>query len=382
MTITAKSSCSAIALMCVAANAQAVDIYKDDKNLATLTGHYQVQYVSSDSSNEIVDSNSRIAFGFNKHIPKEWTAVGYLELGVELAENNNSLVVQGNGIKGSSSKDDSVWLRQGYVGAKHEDYGSITIGKQWGSIYTVSGQADIWHYLGGDAAGIYNLGSDGGFSGTGRAEQAIQYNNKFGDLALSLQYQATEEDISVYNQFGEEIDGVSALYDDSFGFGLKYSLPWNITLGAGYNEAYLEFEDSNANQTFDVDDTLTAFSISYGSGKSDKVYVVAIFTEAEFHEINDQNGLMEESTGLEVWASYRFMDDKFMSYGGYNALEDDSSGEDNSYKRSHYLLGLAYYYDPSFYVFTEAQLEDDSKFADGSTNDRDDIFALGIRYQF
>ncbi|MFD2167487.1 porin [Thalassotalea euphylliae] len=374
-------SALSLAVATVTAPVSAVEIYKDSKHSASLTGHYQIQHVSSDGTDEFVDSNSRIAFGFDRQLQQGWQALGYLELGVELAENNGGLVISGDGIKGSSSKDDSVWLRQGFVGVEHEKYGKITLGKQWASIYTVSGQADIWHYFGGDAAGIYNLGSDGGFSGTGRAEQALQYNNQFGDLSVSVQFQSTQEEIDVYDEFGEEIPGVTAEFDNSYGFGLKYSLPFNVHLGAGYNEANLKFR-SDAVGAIDIDDTLTAFSISYGTSKNDPFYIVAIMVEGEFHELNDRNALMEDTIGLELWASYRFADDKAMVYAGYNSLEDDSSGLNNSYERNSQMVGAAYFFDPLFDIFVEFQQDDNSTAADGSDLGREDTLAVGVKYVF
>ena len=70
--------------------------------------------------------------------------------------------------------------RLGNVGVDFGPFGRITVGKQWGvhtdvTLYTT----DQFVVFGSQASATYTAGTDGGFLGTGRADQTVTYHGTF-----------------------------------------------------------------------------------------------------------------------------------------------------------------------------------------------------------
>ena len=68
---------------------------------------------------------------------------------------------------------DSVFLRLLYVGVETEN-GALTFGKNWSAYYQVSKFTDQFQGAGANATGTFNAGTDGGETGTGRANRTLQ----------------------------------------------------------------------------------------------------------------------------------------------------------------------------------------------------------------
>jgi predicted porin len=93
---------------------------------------------------------------------------GRAEVGYNLLSNLSSI---------SNSKDsapegkagDNFFERLLYVGFEAPGY-FLTAGKNWSIYYKVAGFTDRFSGTGGDAPGTYNAGTDGGATGTGRAQ--------------------------------------------------------------------------------------------------------------------------------------------------------------------------------------------------------------------
>ena len=60
---------STFSLCCMASySVNAVEIYKSDTVSATIGGYYQIQHISSEGTDELIDNRSRISFGFDNLI--------------------------------------------------------------------------------------------------------------------------------------------------------------------------------------------------------------------------------------------------------------------------------------------------------------------------
>lgn len=79
------------------------------------------------------------------------------------------------GDPGTQEDSDNVALplRLAFVGFEGPQ-GRVSFGKQWSTYYDVAVFTDQAPFFGGSASGTYNAGTDGGVSGTGRANQALQ----------------------------------------------------------------------------------------------------------------------------------------------------------------------------------------------------------------
>ena len=79
--------------------------------------------------------------------------------------------------------------RLGYVGLD-TGIGSFAWGKQWSAYYDVAVFTDQFPLWSGVATGAFAAGTDGGVSGTGRSEQALQYREARGPVSVALQMQS------------------------------------------------------------------------------------------------------------------------------------------------------------------------------------------------
>lgn len=356
----------------------AMELYKDDKSSLDLGGYFGANYVMADETDEVSNGSSRINLNFTHQLNDGWTAFAKAEWAVSLVSNNSDLVLGGDSNLAEGEASDTLSSRLGYVGMGHEKWGSVSIGKQWGSIYNVIGVTDNLYIFGGDGAGAYALG-DGGYTGTGRAEQAIQYNNSFGNLSVSVQMQGTEEVVALEELLpGVPDNDLELTYDNSYGVALTYALPFNLSVGVGYNEASVEMTGLNSLVSEELDDTLTAVSVTYGTLGQQGLYAAVVAVEGENHEFDNNGDMISESTGVEAMVAYRFANNLELM-AGYNAKSSDDTG--NEYEQSYMTAGVAYHFSDKFRVHTEYKL-DDSTNADGSELEDADMIAVGARFSF
>ena len=363
-----------------------VELYKDDTNTIKFAGDVTASLVngedsSGESYNEIRDNFNRIYLSFNSQLKDGWSAIAKLEWKVRFAENDSDLVLNGsseNSSLGGDDADQSLSNRLGYFGVTHDKWGTITMGKQWGSSYMATAATDSFMIFGGEGLGIFDLG-DGGFTGTGRAEKALQYSNTFGNLKVSTQVQVSNEKIDTTDfeqlpNIGQQPFEYIEL-DGSFGFGANYSIGEKVNVAVGYNTATFE-ADTGA----EMDSIMTAANVTYGSRGGQGLYAAVVVVDGENHHRDNQGMFLDESTGVEVLVAYRFEND-FEVLGGAVEVTTDDSG--NDYEKSYLIAGVTYYWSDSFRVFTEVKVDDSTHVEGGqSYTPEDDVIGFGARFSF
>lgn len=361
--------------LCCSSLAQAKVIYQDDDTVVKSRGYLSVAFADTGSSNEITDSNSRLGFSFLTNIQHGWKAGATFEWATNFNKNDNIVLSRGGDSNGPSGESgDSFTARHGFVQLEHEKWGTITAGKQWAAFYDVTWATDILNFWGGNAAGSFNVGTDGGLSGTGRVEQAIIWRKSFSNFDLSLQYQAQDEDIEI-NSPDDAIDGRS-LGTIGNGYGVTAAYNYDaFRFAAGINvtdiDIKTEFEEDFSS---DTEDEIFGASILYGDNTQPGFYGAFVYVTSENHEIDDE-GTYFDADAMELLLWYNF-DNPFGIYAGFNRIEPDDSGNDYEY---HYnFAGAEYRFDNSMgLLFLETKFND-TTYADGSENDDTDI-AVGVR---
>ena len=112
----------------------------------------------------------------------------------------------------------------------------LTIGKNWSTYYKVAGFTDRFAGTGGDASGTYNAGTDGGATGTGRADSVLQTRLHFGKLPELFGIKPFN--VNFQMQQGESIPLVDgAHYGTAIGLSGVYQLKSSLALGLAYNFA-------------------------------------------------------------------------------------------------------------------------------------------------
>lgn len=317
----------------------------------------------------ILQQNSpRLGVYLERKIIDDLKVVGDLEFGINMVENNvfnndaNTIV---DFASDPFAENEAFVNRLGFVGVSHPKWGSLTIGKQWGVYYDVAGLTDMFTVFGGEATGVYSGNTDGGWKGTGRADNSIVYRNVLNNLNIGVQTQ-------LFN--GAQNYGASLLYQ--FNMGLSLGVAGNITQINNDYAAFISYERE--------DNTNFIFAASYLKKDKFNVAISYAINQDEFTVINTSETDIEiiayPTHGLELFANY-FATPKLEFQLGFNSIHDieDESFFNGEYKLMHYILGANYYITTKTYAYASARIGD-SKFVN---NVRDfDVFVLGFAYNF
>ncbi len=368
-----KKSLIALSLsLCFSPLGQAKVLYKDDDTVVNSRGYLSIAYFDSEASNEITDSMSRIGFSFKSQIQGGWKAGATFEWATNFNKNDNIVFSRGGDSNGpSGSSGDSLTARHGFIQLEHEKWGTITAGKQWAAFYDVTGATDLLHFFGGNAAGSFNVGTDGGLSGTGRVEQAIIWRKSYQNFDLSLQFQAQDEAIE-FNSTDSELDGMElGTIGNGYGVTAAYNYE-KFRFAAGINVVDIDINAAfNDGISGDTEDEAIGFNVLYGNKHEPGFYGALTFVTAENHEV-DNNGDYFDSDGMELLLWYNF-NNPVGVYGGFNHLEPDDS--DNEYELHYNFVGAEYRFDKGMgMLFIETKFHDTTQ-ADGSEIDDTDIVA-------
>ena len=250
------------------------------------------------------------------------------------------------------------------IGVSHPKWGKVTVGKQWGVYYDIAQYTDNFMVFGGESNGVYSGQTDGGWKGTGRADNAISYRNKLKNLSFGLQTQLFSN-------------------NTNFGASIQYEFPINLSLGFGFNSAkinkefrdFIEFEKSqNNNYLFALKYIKTKFllALSYSINQDE---FVSLDTDDDSFRI-----IAYPTHGIELFGRYTFKE-KFELEYGFNRIHDieDESYFNGDYTLMHYILGFNYYINPNSIIYSSVRLGD-SNFVN---NQRDyNVFLIGFSYRF
>ena len=149
---------------------------------------------------EVQDNATRV--GINFETRGKIKVVAGTEWGVNLVQSEtqfNLSAVGSTDFGVARTETNPVFLaRLGFVGADFGPLGRVVIGKQYGPQYDIASYTtDRFNVFGGQGTSSYVAGTDGGTTGTGRADRVVHYRNtalKIIDFALQGQFRATGND--------------------------------------------------------------------------------------------------------------------------------------------------------------------------------------------
>lgn len=272
--------------------------------------------------------------------------------------------------------DDEVFARLLYAGIETPDLIAI-VGKNWSTYYQVAGFTDRFESTGGSALGVYNAGTDGGNSGTGRADRVLQTRLLIDFFPDDWWIKPFKLNLQV--QHGESIPNVSgAEYGTAFGLSAILQLLNDYTVGIAYNRAQVRDTDDPRLGAAGIDDDAQALLLGtrwYG----DRWYAGVTISWLENHETTDET-IYFDGRGAELYVSYQFAD-RWWLVGGWNYLKPaDDQTQAGAYRINYGVLGVRYTFrDFARMVYVEARLDDSSN-ADGS--DMGNVFTVGLRWDF
>jgi predicted porin len=191
--------------------------------------------ISNDGA-EVQDDASRI--GINLNTFGAVKVFGTAEWGVNLVEsettfNAGATTSQGFGVITQATQP-VFGARLGFIGVDFGSFGRLSFGKQNSTHYDVTDYTtDRFNVFGGQSTATYVAGTDGGQSGTGRADQTILYHLKFAK-------------IFDFGAQGQLRTAATSQAFNGFGFSLQATVLPGLEIGGAYNKTYFNSQFTKA----------------------------------------------------------------------------------------------------------------------------------------
>jgi len=320
-------------------------------------GSLRVRLVRSDGDGEVQNGSSRVGILLRREL-KHVTIIGQIEVQVNLVEDPTIPTVSEstseNRSLGSEQNQDAFSTRLGWLGFDMGSWGTLAIGKQWSVYYDVTGWTDVFYIFGATALATFPAGTDGGVTGTGRAEQAIIWRTERGPFQLGLQYQAK---------------GKSEQVRDSYAASLRYALTdWlklcGTALVAEYGDEGDEIDGTDSARTFAVGAKL----------ELDDLYLGLAFADQHDLDIGEKDGDLEffNGQGVELYSRYS-VNEQLGIFGGGNWFWADDAGFSEDQDVEDYYLGADWFFGPQTIFYVQGRL---------AYAQNDDALAVGLRYNY
>lgn len=353
-TNTNKLTTLAIAIA-LSGQASAMELYKADGTELDLYGAIAVHLTYNDYEQpEVImlengwlveDPGSYIGISAS-HTLAPFTLFATAEGELELNSSSDSLL---------SNSQDFLVSRQVYVGLEHEDYGSLSIGKQE-SPYMVTdiGYFSYW------AGGTGMLLSDQ--LGSRRTANTVVWRNEIGSFKLGLQYQAkrSEDQITFGNGYsagalfvgnnalppsmGGDPSSISSIKVKSgYGASVVYCLDNDLQLLAAYNQANdisgqgLDLLSQQPMTLNDAQHKAWALGVIANLSESTKVAARYENVTNDYKDGNPKAHYQTATIGIQHnWVPH------FRSYAGFDTVRDSTSGAPHSTIFNDFHIGSAF----------------------------------------
>lgn len=349
------------------------DLWSAEPNGVDLYGSARLRYRNADGKTVFGDGGSRV--GVNaawQYRPQSWL-FGRVEAGINLLDAVDRVFSPS-----SRSDNDSAVLfpRLYYVALETPDL-IAAFGKSWSTYYQVTAFTDQFDSTGGSASGTYNAQTDGGPTGTGRANEVLQTRLTVDWLPES--FHVKPFDMNVQVQYDREIPQVAgAHYGLAFDASAVFKTKNDTEVGFAYNYAQVRDKDAPAVVAAGIGGDAQAYALA-ARRISERWYLASTVARLRNHETTDE-GRYADFWGWELYGRYRLFG-KLWAVGGWNWLKPDGGQPlAGQYELKYAVLGLRYSIKEfRRLIYFEARI-DDSRNVDGSPVG--DSAALGIRWDF
>lgn len=323
------------------------------------------------------DAGSRIGMHAEIQTIPEYWLLGRLELGLNLFD-KLGLILDPGGLDNSGDKED-IFLRLGYVGVE-VPYGFLTYGKNWSTYYQVASFTDRFQGTGGTASGTFNAGTDGGPSGTGRADNVWQTRINIvqpkGPFSIYKPFT-----VNIQYQTGQKIPHTSGIrYISAAGLSAILERKDNLKVGVAVNYAPIHKGDLDGitSSGLDGDDLAVLIGAQWFGNKW---YAGMTFSWLDNH-MTTEDGIYFDAWGTEGYGHYQ-LSEKFWLVGGWNYLEP-RSGESQAgeYILRYSVLGIRYTF-KDFERMIYANIRFDKSILTSSENSTvGNVYTIGVRWDF
>ncbi|HEV8548649.1 MAG TPA: porin [Polyangiaceae bacterium] len=260
-----------------------VDVY------GRLDGH--VAFSSDDVS--VKNNSSRVGVMAEQTVLGDIKVLGQGEWKMNLGQGDTSYNVTENPDSGfgtfQSKTSQALTTRLGFIGLKLGRYGTLTLGKQWGVYYDVSGWTDLYIVFGTHGSSTFNAGTDGGQTGEGRANEALAYRVALGPLRLGIQAQ---------------FEGAKPGAVDTVSASAIYQLTKGLRAGVAYSHAFLNLGSTLVGYDGGDGQALTGGLVFDDAGW--KFALVDTWTHNHEAVSTASASVVYDTLGAELFASRRF----------------------------------------------------------------------------
>ena len=347
----------------------------EDSLNGKIYGSIRLHYRSTDIGSIFGDAGSRFGVeGEWRTRPDAWMYVR-LEAGFNILDELDVLLSPG-GSSGESEQGDSVFPRLYTLGIETPQF-VASFGKTWSTYYRIANFTDRFDSAGSSAVGAFNANTDGGATGTGRADAVFQ-TRAYMDL-LPVTWDVKPFNLNIQLQNGQPIPRVEGVsYQNAIGLSAVFESTDDYTFGIAYNRAQIEDLDNPAVQAAGISGDAEA--ILLGARWFDEQWYLALtVARLRNHETTDE-GTYFIGWGSELYTRYRLIK-RYWLVAGYNWLSpDDDQTQVGQYELLYGVVGLRYSIDDfKRLVFAEWRL-DSTINEDG--DELGNIFTIGLRWDF
>jgi predicted porin len=318
------------------------------------------------------DGSSRIGINGRWQYQPYQFLFGRLEAGVNLLDELDYLINEGANSP-QTEAGQSLFARLMYVGIETPNF-IMTGGKNWSSYYRVSGFTDRFQGTGASASGTFNANTDGGPTGTGRADRILQTRVMIDELEM-VGLKPFRLNIQV--QHGEPIPKVpDANYATTIGLSALLVTRKDLSFGLAYNHANIADAEIQTLKSYGIDGDAQA-AIAGLRWFSDKWYMATTIARLTNHETTDED-IYFDGWGWEVYGHYN-LHKRWWAVTGWNILEPDSDQtQAGDYNIKYGVIELRYSFKKfEKMLYANTQLESSDK-ADGTR--RGNIYTIGVRW--
>jgi predicted porin len=334
----------------------------------------RVHYVNTfdietfERENQVSDGNSRAGVRAEWEFKPEWSLYGRAEFGFDVVESFSS--------RAQRFGDGGLETRLLFAGIDHDNF-TLVYGQNWSAYYQIAGITDRFAIYGGSASGIYNAGTVGQATGTGRAGDVLQarvyvddekWLGNFKPFNLNMQVQRSQPI--------PRVDGES--YDFGIGASAWLETQTEFGIGLAYNRSRIENIQKPAIIDAGIDGDAIAAAVST-KAFGDRWFVSAVYSDLRNIETTEL-GEYFNGYGLEVYAQWEVVEDWWV-IGGVNALDAvDDSPSIGEYRVRYTVVGGRYSFD-SFkrMVYVEYRINE-GRLTDGTF--LEDEITVGVRWDF
>jgi hypothetical protein len=238
----------------------------------------------------------------------------------------------------------------------------------------VTSFTDRFIRAGGRGSGTYNAETDGGSTGTGRADKTVQSQLRIDFLPEKV---FKPFDLNIQVQHGNTIPFSNNVdYGTAIGVSAIMTTQRNFTVGAAYNHANIDLDANPSLRRLGLSGDAKAAVIGTRAF-GDKWYAGFLVSRLKNHETTD-DGFYFDGWGSEFYAQYQLRNRLWVN-GGYNVLKPDSNQvQAHDFQVKYAVVGLRYTFD-DFNRMIYANI----RYQDGTSDDgssRSTVYTVGVKW--